>query len=211
MCRFGIHPTTRCERLKQVGLTLSLFSVPAFITDPINRFIWVNSGFARLVGDPIADGLSPERRIIHSLVAETYRDRFVQGVDLVATCLPVLVNEIDQGNLAPAARRVVDELVAGNPDLRRALARPKARWNGVLSIRGDRGHRTAVREQVTVVADPNGKPSGFHIGLWFPAQSETAPVPREVDGGVTKLLTARQLEIARLYATGLHSREVSAK
>ena len=45
------------QRLRHVAFSLDLFAVAAFLTDPCNRFLWVNHPFARMVGDPIRDRL----------------------------------------------------------------------------------------------------------------------------------------------------------
>ncbi|HEU0022581.1 MAG TPA: hypothetical protein VFR55_13050 [Dehalococcoidia bacterium] len=82
-----------CRRLRQVALSLKLFAVPAFLTDPLNRFIYVNQTFARAIGDPIQDRLPLNMRFIAAALLGPYRDRFPRGRQEVARCVSALVRD----------------------------------------------------------------------------------------------------------------------
>jgi hypothetical protein len=91
------------QRLQPITLALDLFAVPAFLTDPYNRFVWVNQTFARLVGDPIRDRLPATLRFVPAAMLGPYRDRLPQAHQEIAQCLPGLYREVDAGRRAPGA------------------------------------------------------------------------------------------------------------
>lgn len=212
LCRAGHGRDAACGRLQQLEATLELLGVPAYLSDHLNRFVRVNREFARLVGDPEAEGLPPDLRFIHAVVIGPWRDRFEQTPELVASCLPSLVREIDAGRVSSFARVLVDRTVSMDADVRRALSSPRRSWNGSVVVTRGKNSRLAIREQVTPVLDDAGNSTGYHVGLWFPADAEM-PTGKQAPAGAKaglSSLTPRQLEFARLFAQGLGYREVAA-
>lgn len=208
ICRGPGHHEGQCPRLRGLAAAVSLFSVPVFITDPINRVIWVNRAFAGLVGDPVGDRVPANERLIHLLVAGAYRDRFVQPLRLVASCLPSLVSEVEAGRLDARTMRVIDHGLQVNQTLKTALRSSHRAWNGVIEIR-NAGGTTPLREQVSPVSDPTGRPTGFHICLWFPEWHAPIVPDRAESAPVAAALTPAQLTVARHYASGKDSAEVA--
>jgi len=189
--------------LEDVASCLDLFPVLAFVTDPCNRVVRVNRTFARAVGDPVRDRLPPAARFVPAMVAGPYRERFPRWKEEISTCLASLYQQVDAGNLGDETLQLIEETLNADEELRRAAARTGRCWDGTMVVRDHEGRMTMVREQVLPVHDPAGRASGCHVSLWFPAEqdhsSETASV-----------LTPRQLEIARLYASGMTADEVAA-
>lgn len=207
-------PSAGCQRLPQVAFFINLFAVPAFITDPLNRFVCVNQTFARMVGDPVRDGVPLNMRFVIATILGPYRDRFPRRKHEVAQCASGLVREVEVGRLAPGAVRLLEDALALDEDLNWMACRMETPWDGTIVVKDNDGKMSLVREQVVPVADPHGRDSGFHISLWLPAEKDQG---EPLAGGlgspavVARMLTPRQLEIARWYAAGLNSRAVAAE
>lgn len=202
------------QRLQQVVRFLDLFAVPAFLTDPCNRFVRVNQRFAQMVGDPIQDRLPANFLFIPAAMLGPYRDRFPQATQEIAQCLPSLPHEVAAGRLAPGALTLLQHLLTHNDALRGAVKHGTRAWDGTVVVKGVDGKKSVIHEQVIPVAAPHGKDSGFHVSLWLPAEKEPPQVlvgHQAYREAVAPLLTPRQLELARWYAEGLTSRAVAAR
>lgn len=97
-------------------------------------------------------------------------------------------------------------------ELRRATARTTRDWDGTLLVRDHDGRSTLIREQVLPVHDLVGRPTGFHVSLWFPADQQPGTLPDHsaASANVAAMLTPRQLEIARLFASGMTAVQVAS-
>jgi DNA-binding CsgD family transcriptional regulator len=202
------------QQLQQVMRFLDLFAVPAFLTDPCNRFVRVNQRFARMVGDPIQDCLPAHLRFIPAAMLGPYRDRFPQGKQEIAQCLPSIPREVAAGRLSPGALTLLQHMLTHDDVLRGEVERGTSGWDGTVVVKDVAGKRSIVREQVIPVAAPHGNDSGFHVSLWLPAEKEPPPPfgrLQECRGTAASMLTPRQLELARWYAEGLTSRAVAAR
>jgi DNA-binding CsgD family transcriptional regulator len=202
------------QQLQQVVRFLDLFAVPAFLTDPCNRFVRVNQRFARMVGDPIQDHFPPHLRFIPAAMLGPYRERFPQAQHEVAQCLPSIPREVAAGRLVPGALTFLRQMLTHDDALRRAVEGGTRAWDGTVVVKDGDGKRSIIREQVIPVANPHGNDSGFHVSLWLPADTESPPslaVLQECPGPAASMLTPRQLELARWYAQGLTSRAVAAR
>ena len=214
ICGTQHGPSGACRQLQQVAHSLNLFAVPAFVTDACNRFLCVSETFARTIGDPFRDRLSPDIRFIPNAILGPYRDRFPEGKREVAQCASGLLREVEAGRLAPGADRLLENTLAENEDLNRMARRTETEWDGTIVVRDREGKMSMVREQVVPLADAYGRESKFHVSLWLPVDQDPAQSNRELldrPTGVASTLTPRQLEIARWYAAGLDSRGVAAK
>ena len=214
MCETPHGSLPVCPRLHQLALSLNLFAVPAFVTDALNRFIYVNERFARMIGDPIGDRLPPNMRFLPSAILGPYRDRFPQGRQEVAQCASGLFAEVDDGRLATGAARLLQDTLGSDRDLNRLARRTETAWDGTLVVKSRGGEMSMVREQVVSLADAYGGESKFHISLWLAAdQAHPQSLLEQFDrpAVVGSKLTSRQLEIARWYAAGLTSRGVGLK
>lgn len=205
--------TPRSRQLQQVVRCLDLFAVPAFLTDPCNRFVRVNQRFARMVGDPIQDHLPDNLRFIPAAMLGPYRERFPRAQQEIVQCLPSIPHEVTAGRLAPGVLTLLQQLYTQHDALRGVVNHGPSEWDGTVVIKDRDGKQSIICEQVVPVADLNGKDSGFHVSLWLPAEQDL-PQPflrlqkcRET----SPLLTPRQLELARWYAEGLTSRAVAAR
>jgi DNA-binding CsgD family transcriptional regulator len=209
------HPlSATCQRLQQVVLSLNLFTVPAFLTDPLNRFVFVNQTFGRMIGDPIRDLVHSNMRFIVAAIVGPYRDRFPWGRREVAQCISGLVREVKAGRLAKGTGQLLEDTLALDEDLTRMVRRTDTPWDGTVVVKDNTGKMSLVREQVVAVADPWGRDSGFHVSWWLPAEKglpEILAGLSESPTGVAATLTPRQLEVARWYAVGLNSRGVAAR
>ena len=153
-------------------------------------------------------------RFVDAAIIGPYRDRFPQGKDQVARCVPSLFREVEAGRLAPGALHLLDDLLAQDDDLRRAAYKSETSWDGTLVIKSEAGKLLMAREQVVPVADTCGRDSGFHVSLWLPMERDLRMLDLERIGeqpAITSQLTPRQLELACWYAAGLTSREVAAR
>jgi DNA-binding CsgD family transcriptional regulator len=214
MCGRGHHPAVVCEHLALVARSLDLYAVPAFLTDRYNRITWVNRAFARLVGDPVREGIPLRLRFVAAALLGPYRARFPRRKQEVAACLQGLSHEVENGALAAPTLRLLDDTLALNEDVRRLVEKGGQSWDGTVLIRpaGERAS-VLVREQVVPLAGPAGAPNGFHVSLWLPVEHDLSPSagPLFVQGGVPSLLTPRQLQIARWFAAGLNSSRVAER
>lgn len=206
--------TPMSQQLQHVVRCLDLFAVPAFLTDPCNRFVRVNQRFAQMVGDPIQDHLPTHLRFIPAAMLGPYRERFPQAKQEIAQCLPSLPHEVAAGRLAPRTLTFLHHMLTHDDALRRAVERGTHGWDGTVVVKDDDGKWSIIHEQVIPVAAPNGNNSGFHVSLWLPADKEP-PQPlvglQECREPAASMLTPRQLELARWYAQGLTSRAVAAR
>jgi DNA-binding CsgD family transcriptional regulator len=203
-----------CQTLRQLRLSINLFAVPAFLTDPLNRFVYVNPTFARMIGDPVRDRLTSEMRFLGAALLGPYRDRFPRGRIEVAQCAAGIFREVEAGRLSPGTARLMEATLAQDDGLKRMAWRNETPWDGTLVIRDHDDKLSMVLEQVVAVAGPQGGDSGYHLSLWLPVDKSPPPLPAQQVGGptgVASLLTARQLEVARWYSTGLTGREVAAE
>ena len=202
------------QRLQHVACSLDLFAVAAFLTDPCNRFLWVNQPFARLIGDPIRDRLPASLRFVPAAMLGPYRECFPEAKPQIVQCLPSLAHEVEAGRLAAGTLGLVHALWAHDVTLRRAVEHVTRVWDGTIVVKGRSGKRVRVHEQVIAVADASGHDSGFHVSLWLPV--EQAPplalgTSQDYPGTIATTLTPRQLQLARWYASGLTSREMAAQ
>jgi DNA-binding CsgD family transcriptional regulator len=193
--------------LERVALGLELLPILAFLTDSQNRIVWVNRVFARTIGDPMRDRLPAEERFVPATVAGPYRERFPRWKTEISRCLASLYQEVEAGRLSESTLHLVEATLAGDQELRRAAVTAGAEWDGTMVVRDTNGRMTLVREEVISVEDVEGKPSGFHASLWFPADRNPCEA---LSGTLAALLTPRQFEIARLYAAGLTAEEVAS-
>ena len=204
--------TLLCSRLQQAALSLNLYAVPAFLTDPLNRFVFVNQTFARMIGDPIQDQVPPDLLFIDAAIIGPYRERFPNGKQEVAQCASGLMQEVEAGRLAPGAVHLLDHTLALDEELSKMARRADAPWDGTVVVKDPGGKMSLISEQVVSVANSQGKDSGFHVSWWLPTEKDPPGSLARLSNGPTRvasLLTARQLEIARWYAAGLNSRAVA--
>ena len=200
------------QELRVAAACLNLFPIMAFLTDRCNRIIWVNHAFARTIGDPVRDELPWPARFLPAAIVGPYRDRFPRWRDEIAQCLPGLYQEVEAGNLAPGTMHLIEALIEGEEDLLRATYRTTREWDGTMVVKDPGGKMTMVREHVLPVEAAAGRASGFHVSLWFPADQDTpAPFARAADSGtISSSLTSRQLDIARLFASGMTADAVAS-
>ncbi|MDP6454750.1 MAG: LuxR C-terminal-related transcriptional regulator [SAR202 cluster bacterium] len=213
MCKDSHGPMERCERLRQVALSLNLFAVPAFLTDPLNRFVWVNNEFARIVGDPVSDHVPSDLRFIPASIVGPYRDAFPRGRVEVAQCLQSLHLEVTAGRLARGSLALLRNTYSLDAELLHAARKTDREWDGTVVVKQNDGKMSMVREEVVPVADAQGGVSGFNISLWQPVEQDIPALVDSLDDrpGVASILTVRQLEIAQLYTAGLTSKDVASK
>ena len=214
MCGVLHQHAALCPRLQQVAASLHLFNAPAFLTDPLNRFVFVNQTFARMIGDPIRDGVPAKLLFVDAVIIGPYRDRFPRGKQEVAQCASGLLQEVEAGRLAPGAITLLDHALALDEDVYELARRTETPWDGTVVVKDPNGKMSLIREQVVSVADSRGRDSGFHVSWWLSAQQDP---PEPLAGlsirppGVASLLTQRQLEVARWYAAGFNSRAVAER
>jgi DNA-binding CsgD family transcriptional regulator len=202
------------QRLQPITLALDLFAVPAFLTDPCNRFVWVNQMFARMVGDPIRDRLPATLQFVPAAMLGPYRDRFPQAHQEVVQCLPGLYREVDAGRLAPGTLGLLHAMFAQDQALRRAVERADSAWDGTVVVKEEPRKRSIVCEHVIPVTDTFGKASGFHVSLWLPLEQDpplSLVGPQDRQSSVASRLTPKQRQLAQWYAAGLTSRAVAAR
>jgi DNA-binding CsgD family transcriptional regulator len=202
------------QRLRHVALALDLFAVSAFLTDPCNRFLWVNQSFTRMVGDPIRDRLPTNMRFVPAAMLGPYHERFPEAKPQIVQCLPGLAHEVAAGRLAAGTLGLVHGMLAQDAALRRAVEHTTRAWDGTIVVKSSGGKRVLVHEQVIPVTDAYGNDSGFHVSLWLPLEHEPPLVlvgPQDCPEAVTATLTPRQLQLARWYAAGLTSRDVAIR
>lgn len=197
-----------CDRLRMAANALELFAVPAFLTDPCNRIVWVNREFAAQVGDPVAEGVSWEDRFLPALLLGPYRDRFPRGEAEVAQCVGALSPEIEAGSLALATRVLVSRVqLLYHEEL---ASEAEREWDGTIVVRPSGRAMLLVKEQVLPLADLHGLANGFHISVWTPTEGAyQATAQLDCPAGKATTLTPRQMEVAVLYASGMTSRAVA--
>jgi len=201
------------QELRIAAACLNLFPVMAFLTDSCNRIVCVNHAFARTIGDPVREQLPWPSRFLPAAIVGPYRARFPRWREEIARCLPGLYQEVEAGNLAPGTMRLIEDVLETEEDLLRATYRTTREWDGTMVVKDPAGKMTMVREQVLPVEEVPGRSSGFHVSLWFPADQDTpAPFARSADSAaaISSALTPRQLEIARLFASGMTADAVAA-
>jgi DNA-binding CsgD family transcriptional regulator len=200
------------QELKIAAACLNLFPVMAFLTDSHNCIVGVNQAFARTIGDPVRDRLPWSSRFLPAAIIGPYRERFPRGREEIAQCLPGLYQEVDAGNLAPGTLRLIDDVLESEDELVRATNRTTREWDGTMVVKDSGGKMTLIREQVLPLEETPGRASGFHVSLWFPAdQSTSAAAGRSTDAvAITAALTPRQLDIARLFASGMTADAVAS-
>ena len=211
-CEADHQRSELCVRLNTVAQALDLYAVPAFVTDPLNRCTWVNRPFADLVGDPIQDGLPADVRFIAAMMLGPYRHRFPEHKAEIAACLPGLLDEVASGALGAETRRLVEQTLALDADVRRLAGRNVRAWDGTIVIRRTDRRVVRVREQVVPIANLQGHANGFHISFWLPVDNRVPPAfltPARARTSLASTLTQRQVEIARWYARGYSSRVVA--
>jgi len=214
MCGVPHELAKPCPRLQQVAASLNLFTAPAFVTDPFNRFVSVNETFARMVGDPIQDRVPSNLRFVDAAIIGPYRDRFPRGKQEVAQCASGVLGEVEAGRLAPGAIKLLEHALTLDEDVYQLAKRTETPWDGTVLVKDQSGKMSLIREQVVAVADSRGKDSGYHVSWWLEAEAD---LPESLAGHsqsptrVAALLTQRQLEIARWYASGYNSRAVAEK
>jgi len=202
------------QRLQPITLALDLFAVPAFLTDPCNRFVWVNQTFARIVGDPIRDRLPATLRFVPAAMLGPYRDRLPQAYQEIVQCLPGLYREVDAGRLAPGTLGLLHAMFAQDKALRQAVERSERAWDGTVLVKDGNRKMSTVREHVIPVTDPSGNTSSFHVSLWLPLEQDP-PLSlvglQDCRSSVASRLTPKQRQLAQWYASGLTSRAVAAR
>jgi DNA-binding CsgD family transcriptional regulator len=203
--------SARVGLLKRVAAGFDLLPVLAFLTDEQNRFIWVNQTFAREIGDPIRERLSPSHRFVPAAIAGPYRQKFPRWKREISQCLAGLYQQVDLGNLSPSTLSLINQTLKNDRDLMQATARSGCGWDGTMLVKDSTGHHTLVSEKVLPVPDLLGRNTGFHVSLWFPAEQGEPSSSEDPSGSsIDCLLTARQIEIARLFASGLSADDVAA-
>jgi DNA-binding CsgD family transcriptional regulator len=204
-------PLATRQEVRQVALGLDLFPIPAFLTDQYNRIVRVNRTFARTVGDPVRDQVPWPMRFVPAAIVGPYRDRFPRWRDEIAQCLSGLYREVEAGNLAAGTLKLVDDTLASEDELLRAARRTTRDWDGTMVVKDPQGRSVLVREQVVPINDPTGRASGFHASLWLPAERDAVDTcDANAVGLVPSQLTPRQLEIARMFASGMTAQDVAS-
>jgi DNA-binding CsgD family transcriptional regulator/PAS domain-containing protein len=196
------------REVQQLARSLDCLPVLAFLTDRLNRIQWVNRSFAATVGDPVQDHLDPDQRFLHAAIAGPYRDCFPRWKQELSNCLAELRHEVEAGRLAQGTLRLIDETFCQEADLRRAAENP-VDWDGTMLVCDPNGKLTLVQEHVLPLVDASGRPTGLHVTQWFPADRPQVCGPMEQRAALGDLLTPRQLEIARLYASGMTAEDVA--
>ncbi len=199
-----------CERLRDAAQSLELFAVPAFLTDPYNRIIWVNREFAMNIGDPVAEHVAIDDRFVPALLLGPYRARFPRARSEVSECVGALTPEVETGNLSLPTERLISRVLSAYRDI--LTFEPEHPWDGTIVFRSSGGPMRIVREQVIPLGDANGAPNGYHISVWCPADNlHRFGLEMVVQDATAGCLTARQREVALLYAAGLSSRAVAER
>ena len=199
---------TRARReFDQLTRAVNGLPVLAFLTDSLNRIQWVNRTFAATVGDPIERCLPVEERFLPAMIAGPFRDRFPRWQQELSSCLSGLHREIEAGHLAPGTLRLIDDTLLLQDALRKGLENCDD-WDGTMLVRSSDGQLKLVREHVLPLVDGTGRNTGLHLTQWFEVDQPAAE-RGTCDVSPAKLLTPRQLEIGRLYASGLTSEEVA--
>ena len=181
--------------------------VLAFLTDSLKRIQWFNRNFAATVVDPIERCLPVEERFLPAMIAGPFRDRFPLWQQELSSCLSGLHREIEAGHLAPGTLRLIDDTLLLQDALRKGLENCDD-WDGTMLVRSSDGQLKLVREHVLPLVDGTGRNTGLHLTQWFEVDQPAAE-RGTCDVSPAKLLTPRQLEIGRLYASGLTSEEVA--
>jgi DNA-binding CsgD family transcriptional regulator len=196
----------RLHALERVASGLDFLPLMAFLTDRQNRIIWVNRTFARTIGDPLRDNVPAASRFVPAAVAGPYRDHFPRWKLEISQCLAGLYREVDRGNLESATLALIERTLDADEELKRAAIRTGRDWDGTMIVKDECGKMTMVREQVLPIEDADSRATGFHVSLWLPEHDGDRPGV----AGARALLTPRQLEIARLYASGMGAEDVAA-
>jgi len=79
-----------------------------------------------------------------------------------------------------------------------------------MLVRDPEGRLTLVQEHVLPLVDASGRPTGLHVTQWFPTDQIAPCTIMDQRGAIASLLTPRQLEIARLYASGMTAEDVAS-
>ena len=126
--------------------------------------------------------------------------------------MPGLDREVEAGNLSPGTRRLVRETLDADAGLRRAAAATTREWDGTIVVREPNGPLALVREHVVPVEATGFETDGLHLSFWLPVGRDTgsSTTSGETEGAIGALLTPRQHDIARLFASGLTAHEVAA-
>jgi DNA-binding CsgD family transcriptional regulator len=189
---------------------LELFLVPAFLTDPVNRILFANNVFRRLIGDPVSAGLAADDRFIPALLLGPFRDRFPRRYQEIAQCLGSVDEEIARGRLSARAARLVQDTVLSDNVLARLASKDPERWDGTVVVRDQFRRSQLLKETVVPLTDARGNPNRFHISIWTPVD----PGSGGTDSAARDLLqqlTPRQRDIAVLFASGLSAPEVAVR
>jgi DNA-binding CsgD family transcriptional regulator len=194
--------------IEKVALGLDFLPIFAFITDQQNRFVWVNQAFAREIGNPMQQPLRSSERFVPAAIAGPFRDRFPRWKTEIAQCLSGLYEQVDLGNLNSSVLELIDSTLSSDRALMRAAARAACPWDGTMLVRTRSGSQSLIREKVVPVLNTGGTSTGFHVSLWFSADGDE-PAAHGSLGSLGEL-TARQFEIAKLFATGLTAEEIAA-
>jgi DNA-binding CsgD family transcriptional regulator len=185
----------------------------AFLTDSCNRLLAVNNVFARAVGDPVRDQLPWSARFLPAAIVGPYREHFPRWKEEIAQCLPGLYQEVEAGNLGLGTIRLIEDVLDAEEDLLRATNRTTREWDGTMIVKDPLGKMTMIREQVLPLEGPLGKGSGFHVSLWFPVDRARPPSigrPSDAASSISAALTPRQLDVARLFASGMTADAVAS-
>jgi DNA-binding CsgD family transcriptional regulator len=203
----GHHTDQACDRLGPIVGSLEFFAVPALLTDPLNRIVHVNRLFARLIGDPVREGVAAPDRFLPSLLIGAFRERFPRGYEEVSQCLGGLHREVELGRLSGSTGRLIESTMDKDDVLRRLVLSDPGPWDGTLVVRGSDQKMRLMRETVLPLSDSWGRPNRFHISLWSPVEEAEEEGPQRWPD----CLTPRQQEVAMLYASGLSSTEVAER
>lgn len=178
---------------------LDWFDTPAFITDRCNRFVHANQRFIEMVGDPVAVPASSPARFIVGAMLGPFRDRFPERRTEVGRCIAGLKEEVRAGRLAQETLSLLSRSLTFDDRVRPI----DQAWEGTVIVRPVAGSMMQVKEHVIPLAD------GRHnISVWAPAEQTSAFGERAT---IVAALTSRQLQVARLYATGHSNRSVAAE
>lgn len=205
----GHHSSSLCDRLAGTARTLEFFGSPAYLTDPLNRIIHVNSAFARLVGDPIELGLGADERFIPRLFIGPFRDRLPRRYEEVSSCLGGLQTEIGRGALSAKTLRLVDQVLDNDDRLALLSGKTVAHWDGTIVVRNEEGRMRLFRETVVPITDSWGRTNRFHISIWTAAESGCSDDRDAFEA--FRLLTKRQREVCSLYASGVSTSDIAVQ
>lgn len=194
-----------------IGPLLDLVSAPAYVTDRFNRVRAVNHRYAELVGDPIDDGYRGEQLFIISLILGPYSQSFPRRQVDVAGCTLPLAGEIEHGRLEPQTQLMLRTALQMDASTARQVrgvleGSVSQKWDGRVVYRQENRKHVVLEETVIPLqAFGLGDAGPRYLNIWMPPEQ----VAHRESEDLTRSLTAREREIASLFALGHTSREVA--